>query len=219
MTSPPLLEIRDVSACFGRTTVLDRVSLSLASREVIAITGRNGAGKSTILKSIIGLANVTCGTIALEGWCAEGRQPYEIARRGVAYMPQGGRVFPRSTVLQNLRLAAKGAVKTEGRLEQVLDLVPLLSELGDRIAGLLSGGERQLLALSMALVRRRRLLLLDEPFAGVEKSIKEVLVSSISSILRAEDLAALIVEHDSTVVAALATRTCKVLEHKLEWID
>ncbi len=170
-----LLELRDVRAGYGAGPVLHGVSLTVRAGEVVGLLGRNGMGKSTTLKGVLGLARVHGGSIRFRGEELTRKAPYEIPRLGIGYVPQGRRVFPELTVLENLWLGlsagGRGARPEQGpgrrRLDEVLARFPALGARLKQKAGTLSGGEQQMLAIARALLMGPRLLLLDEPTEGL----------------------------------------------------
>jgi urea transport system ATP-binding protein len=145
--------------------------------------GRNGAGKTTLMKAIIGELRARGGSIALDGLDITRRPSYERARAGIGYVPQGRGIFPYLTVLENLLIGLEPVGgRDSGRLDEVLALFPVLKQMGGRVAGVLSGGQQQQLAIGRALVGRPRLLLLDEPTEGIQPSIVEEIEGVIASL-------------------------------------
>ena len=164
-----MLTIRNLSAGYGKLTILHAVDLTIAPGQFVAILGPNGSGKSTLLKSIFGLTDRIAGTIELDGQALTNLPTEAIQRHGIAYVPQRQNVFATLTVRENLQLAMRSrneAGSTE-LLREVLTLFPILQERQQQRAGKLSGGERQLLAIAIAWLARPRLMLLDEPSAGL----------------------------------------------------
>ncbi len=164
VNSMALLEVRNLISGYGKFRVLHNVTLDVREREVTVIVGPNGAGKTTLLNSIMGIATVFDGVIRYDGRNIRGLPTHMISRMGIAYLPQMGNVFTDLTVAENLRLASYLLDKSEvnERLGEVLELFPVLKSFLNRKAGTLSGGERRMLAIAMGLMRRPRLLLLDE---------------------------------------------------------
>jgi branched-chain amino acid transport system ATP-binding protein len=164
-----MLELADVHAYYGSSHVLQGVSLSVGAGELVALLGRNGAGKTTTLRSIVALTPPRSGRITLHGRDLTGRPTHVIARAGVAFVPSGRRVFSQLTVAQNLRLAARGCPGRRGpwTIGRVHGIFPKLAELAGRRAGVLSGGEQQMLKLGRALLAQPDVLLLDEPTEGL----------------------------------------------------
>ena len=178
-----LLDVRDVALAYGGSVVVTGVSLSAAPGEVICVMGRNGAGKTTLLNGIIGVLALQSGSIALDRVDITRRRSYERARAGIGYVPQGRRIFPHLTVIENLLVGAESADdRNGGQIDEVFALFPVLNEMGGRTAGVLSGGQQQQLAIGRALMGRPRLLLLDEPTEGIQPSIVEQIEAVIGSL-------------------------------------
>ncbi|MBK3586904.1 ATP-binding cassette domain-containing protein, partial [Streptomyces sp. MBT57] len=168
-----MLEIDEVRAGYDRTTVLHDVTVAVPDDGVAAVLGHNGAGKSTLLRTAMGLIRPSGGSVRLDGEDITHPAPHRRVARGMAYVIQGQQSFPHLTTAENLRLVADGSPRGGGReaIAEALDLFPVLRELAHRRAGLLSGGQRQQLAIARALVTRPRLLLLDEPTEGIQPSV------------------------------------------------
>jgi branched-chain amino acid transport system ATP-binding protein len=165
-----LLELKDVHAGYEAGPVLHGISLSVREGEVVGLLGRNGMGKSTTLKSVLGLVHVLTGSIRFEGREISRWPAYDIPRLGIGYVPQGRRVFPELSVRENLLVglsARRDRVRAHSQLEGVLKTFPQLEERLDQRAGTLSGGEQQMLAIARALLREPKLMLLDEPTEGL----------------------------------------------------
>ena len=182
--SGTLLEVRDVVAGYGQAEILRGVSLSVSSGGFATVIGPNGAGKSTLLKTIYGLLHPRSGTIRLDGeHDLAGRKPHELTRLGLNYVPQVDNVFPSLTVLENLEVGtlASGRMR-KARVERMLEWFPLLRERRRQRAGTLSGGQRKLLALARALVTEPKLLLLDEPSAGLAPAAVDEVFGRLAEI-------------------------------------
>jgi len=207
-----LLDLSGVTAAYDRTPVLRDVDLSVEQGEIVGVMGKNGVGKSTLLKTVVGLLAPRSGTVSYHGEDVTGLAADERARRGIGYIPQGRDVFPKLTVEQNVRM---GETINEGCDEYLHDTVyeyfPVLAERADQSAGTLSGGEQQMLAIARALVANPDLLLLDEPSEGIQPSI----VDQISEDMRAinDDLGTtiLFVEQNLGVIRSMADR-CYAME-------
>ncbi|MDQ7250456.1 ABC transporter ATP-binding protein [Dongia sedimenti] len=202
-----MLALRDVSSGYGPVTVLRHVSFALAEGEILGIVGHNGMGKTTLLRTLMGLLKTASGTIELGGQSIETEPAHERSRRGIGYVPQGEQGFPTLTVAENLQLAV--AMNPPGRpltMDDVLALFPRLRPLLDRRSGALSGGERQLLAIARAVMRAPRLLLLDEMTEGVQPSIVEEIAERLVALHAELSMSLLIVDQDLAFVAALASR-------------
>jgi branched-chain amino acid transport system ATP-binding protein len=204
-----LLELRDVAAWYGSSRVLHGVSLEVQPGEVVAVLGANGAGKTTLMKAIMGLVS-NSGAIGFDGRSLAGLKTAQIARRQVALVPEGRQIFAPFTVFQNLELGAISRPRAprgdfEEALEQVYQLFPVLRNRSAQVAGTMSGGEQQMLAIGRALMARPKLLLMDEPSAGVAPKIVESILDAIR-ILNTQGLTILIVEQHTSLVLGLASR-------------
>jgi urea transport system ATP-binding protein len=188
-----MLAVERLDVAYGGSQVLWGVGLTVAAGEVVCLMGRNGVGKTTLLKAVMGLLPVRAGRVTFAGadvtrWPADRR-----ARAGIGYVPQGREIFPHLTVEENLRVARLGCGRPDG-MDDVLDLVPALRRLLGRKGGVLSGGEQQMLAIGRALLTRPRLLILDEPTEGIQPSIILEIEEAIRRITQERGLAVLLVE-------------------------
>jgi len=174
-----MLEIRDLHVGYGRTTVLHGVSLSTSDEGVTAVMGHNGAGKSTLLRAAMGLLKPRAGSVWFDGKDITRMQPHDRVRMGLAYVPQGQQSFPYLTTGENLQLVADNRKDSKAAIAEVIDLFPALTPILDRRAGLLSGGQRQQLALARALLNAPKLLLLDEPTEGIQPSVVQEIEEKI----------------------------------------
>ncbi|MGE0255342.1 MAG: ABC transporter ATP-binding protein [Alphaproteobacteria bacterium] len=201
-----LLAVRDVRGGYGGIDILAGVDLDVAAGELVAIVGPNGAGKSTLMKAVAGLVRVRAGSIRLDGEEIANRRPERLVRDGVCYVPQERNVFATMTVAENLEMGA--FAKPGGgaaRMDRVFALFPRLAERRRQRAGLLSGGERQMVAIGRALMVEPRLLLLDEPTAGLSPLFTETIFERIAAI-NAAGTAVLLVEQNARAALALAHR-------------
>jgi branched-chain amino acid transport system ATP-binding protein len=205
------LRLDRVNCYYGGVHVLRDVSLRLAAGEVLGFLGRNGAGKSTTLRAIMGLVRARSGSITLDAAELARLPPDEIPRRGIAYVPQGRRLFPDLTVAENLRMGLLVRGGAEETLEPVLDLFPVLRERLRQRAGTLSGGEQQMLATARALCARPTLLLMDEPTEGLMPMLVDRLLGTVTA-LRARGVGVLLVEQKVDAVLRVADRVA-VIEH------
>ncbi|HUB99063.1 MAG TPA: ATP-binding cassette domain-containing protein [Solirubrobacterales bacterium] len=189
-----MLELRGLTVAYGGVEVLHGVDLSLGGGEVVGVVGPNGAGKSSLLRAICGLTRSRAGEINFEGRSLRGLAPEEIARLGIALVPEGRQIFGTLTVAENLRLAAQG----DGgeTMEQVLERLPILRKRAGQRAARLSGGEQQQLAVGRALLRRPRLLILDEPSLGLAPKMIDVIYGLLEE-LRSEGTTMLLVEQNA----------------------
>jgi urea transport system ATP-binding protein len=189
-----MLQIEDVHVGYARSTVLHGVSIEVPKDGVAAVLGHNGAGKSTLLRAAVGLLTPGSGTIRLDGEDITRRKPHERVARGMAYVPQGQQSFPHLTTAENLQLVADGRKRGREAVAEALDLFPALRTLSGRRAGLLSGGQRQQLAIARALVTEPRLLLLDEPTEGIQPSVVAEIEETILALAARGGLSVLLVE-------------------------
>jgi branched-chain amino acid transport system ATP-binding protein len=202
---PHMLSVSGLNTYYGRAHILADVALEIAKGEVVVLLGRNGAGKSTTMKSIMGLVPVAAGRIALDGAEIAGRAPHEIARAGLGYVPEERRIFTDLTVMENLEVGRQGArdgapVWTPERLFAIF---PNLAEMRDRPGGRMSGGEQQMLTIARTLMGNPRAILLDEPSEGLAPVIVEQMANTIRA-LKAEGLTVLLSEqnlHFATLVS------------------
>jgi len=185
-----MLELRGVTAGYGRTMVLGNIDLTVPEGGAVAVMGHNGAGKTTLLRVAVGLLPVQQGTVLFEGEDVTGLRPSALVRRGLGYVPQGQQSFPQMTTLENLQLIT--TVRSE--MDRVFDLFPALTTLLSRRAGLLSGGQRQQLAIARTLLTKPRMLILDEPTEGIQPNVVTEIESVISALTAQGDLSVLLVE-------------------------
>jgi branched-chain amino acid transport system ATP-binding protein len=201
-----LLNVSQLSVAYGGIQAVRELSLTVASGEMVCLIGANGAGKTTTLKAISGLIAPHSGSVTFDGQPIGGLPAHEIARRGLALVPEGRGVFPRMTVAENLMMGAysrDNCAEIARDLEQVYTLLPRLTERRAQMAGLLSGGEQQMLALGRAMMARPRLLLLDEPSMGLAPLMVRAVFDIIHQIA-ASGVAVLLIEQN----AHLALKTC-----------
>jgi branched-chain amino acid transport system ATP-binding protein len=199
-----LLVVRDLSAGYGISTVLDGVTFSMGV-EAVAIIGRNGMGKSTLCNALIGILPTGGGTAVLDGATLTGRHPERIAQAGIAYVPQGRRLFPALTVDEHLAMLARNARGRRWTAPAVLDLFPRLAQRRRSRAGDLSGGEQQMLAVARALLLNGSLLLMDEPSEGLAPTIVDSLIEVVHHLV-SEGTAVLVVEQNLRAATSMAER-------------
>ena len=198
----PLLAVDGIHTYYGESHVLHGVSLRVEPGEAVALLGRNGAGKTTVIRSIVGFTPPREGRVVFDGQAIERWAAHRIARRGLALVPQGRRIFAPLTVRENLALGARGSGWT---LERVFELFPRLRERQEQNGGTLSGGEQQMLAIGRALLGNGRLLLLDEPSEGLAPLIVRE-IGRILQALKGERLSILLVEQNYHLALRVADR-------------
>jgi branched-chain amino acid transport system ATP-binding protein len=199
------LRIENLHCGYDSVGVLKGVSLEVRPKEIHALLGRNGAGKTTTLKAIMGAVAAREGSIRLEGEELTRRPPHEIPRFGVAYVPQGRRLFPQMTVEENLRMGLLAGNAGQETVDEVLALFPILRERLRQKAGTMSGGQQQMLAMGRALCLRPKVLLLDEPCEGLQPSFVDKLLATIAQ-LRDRGVAILLVEQKVDAALEIADR-------------
>jgi branched-chain amino acid transport system ATP-binding protein len=204
-----MLELRDVRVSYGRIEVVHGIDLSVGRGEVIGMIGPNGAGKSSILRSICGLVRPSSGTATFEDRLLTGMAPEQIARLGLALVPEGRHIFKSLTVAENLRLGARSEAETGKLMEQTLARFPILRERAGQRADRLSGGEQQQLAIARALLGKPRLLILDEPSLGLAPKMIDVIYELLGG-LREEGVTMLLVEQNAARTIDFCDR-CLVL--------
>ena len=207
--SSPLLEFRKVSAAYGRAQVLFEVEFSLFPGEALALIGRNGAGKTTTLKAAMGLLPPLSGQILLDGEPIESREPFEIARLGMGYVPEDRRIFSGLTVSENLEVGRQPVRGETARWtpERLFEIFPGLARLRERRGGEMSGGEQQMLAIARTLMGNPRVILLDEPFEGLAPIVVESVIAAIRTLKRT-GLAVLLCEQNPRYARMVAERAC-----------
>lgn len=198
-----MLALESVTAGYGTAPVLDQVTLTIERGTIVAILGRNGVGKTTLLRTVMGFLGCRHGRIHLDGQEITRLQPFQRARLGIAYAPQGREIFPRLSVVENIRMGAILSPDPRERVAMVLDEFPILQAKQDARSDTLSGGQQQLLALARALATSPRILLLDEPSEGIQPSLVVQLREHIRAI-HARGLTVVLVEQNLEFAAELA---------------
>ncbi len=203
-----MLKLQDVQAFYGKSHVLHGVSLDVEDGQVVGLLGRNGVGKSTTLKAIMGLVAVQSGSITFAGHDLHRQRPYRIPRLGIGYVPEDRRIFPQLTVLDNLRTGFDrrgAAARTEQLLEQAYGSFPRLKERQRQLAGTLSGGEQQMLAIARAMMLDPQIILLDEPTEGLMPRLVGQ-IREIIDVLRQASVSILLVEQNVPMTLAVSDR-------------
>jgi urea transport system ATP-binding protein len=201
-----MLQLIDLEVGYGRTAVVHGVTVEVPPDGVTAVMGHNGAGKTTLLRAAVGLLPVRSGRILLDGEDVTAMAPHRRVRRGLAYVPQGQQSFGQMTTAENLQLVADGRARGPALVDEALDLFPALRPLLARRAGLLSGGQRQQLAIARALVTEPRLLILDEPTEGIQPSVVAEIEQTILGLTERGGLSVLLVEQHVGFALSAAER-------------
>ncbi len=210
-----LLRVEDIHTYYGRSYILQGASLDVEKGEVVALLGRNGAGKTTTLKTIMGLVKPKAGKILFKGGEITRLPAFKVARKGIGYVPQGRQLFPKMTVLENLKTGMLDPSDTQ-QLENVFGLFPVLRERLNQLAGTLSGGEQQALAISRALIKKPDIILLDEPTTG----LMPIFVSKLKEVIRklTEDgMTILLVEEKIPFALSVADQVYFMVKGKIEY--
>jgi branched-chain amino acid transport system ATP-binding protein len=202
-----MLDVRDLHVYYGEIHALKGVSFRVGQGEIVALLGNNGAGKTTTLRTLSGLLGPRTGEVALEGMSLVGLPAHDIVARGITHVPEGRRIFNRLTVAENLEMGAYTRADGEvgADMERVFAIFPRLKERRIQVAGTLSGGEQQMLAIGRALMARPRLLLLDEPSMGLAPVIVEQIFDTVHDINR-QGVTILLVEQNAAMALAIAGR-------------
>jgi branched-chain amino acid transport system ATP-binding protein len=210
-----LLRLEDIHTYYGRSYILQGASLEVKREEVVALLGRNGAGKTTTLKTIMGLVKPRAGSVFFKNAEITKLPAYKVARKGIGYVPQGRHLFPKMTVLENLKTGMRDQSDTQ-QLEDVFSLFPVLQERLNQLAGTLSGGEQQALAISRALIKRPDIILLDEPTTG----LMPIFVSKLKEIIKKlnkNGMAILLVEEKIPFALSVADQVYFMVKGKIEY--
>jgi branched-chain amino acid transport system ATP-binding protein len=204
-----MLEVGDLQVHYGTVEAVKGVSFHLDAGEMISLIGANGAGKSTILRALTGLVQPSAGTITFDNISLVGLSPHQIIRMGIGHVPEGRRLFPKMTVLENLKMGAylqRRKADVAATLERIYEHFPILKERGQQRAGSLSGGEQQMLATARALMNRPRLLMLDEPSIGLSP-IMTTEVGKIVQQINAMGVSIILVEQNAMLALTIAQRS------------
>jgi urea ABC transporter ATP-binding protein UrtE len=204
-----LLTVRDLAAGYGGGRVLDGLSIDVRAGEIVALIGRNGVGKTTLMRALMGLVPASAGAIVLEGVALEHTRPYERARHGFGYVPQGREVFPALTVRENLHVGSQvDRTRAAQSFDRIVGYFPVLRAKLRQKAGTMSGGEQQQLAIARALLCQPKVMLLDEPSEGIQPSIVQLIGDTLAQIAADTGIGVLLVEQDMNMVETIASRCC-----------
>ena len=210
-----ILQVNKLSSGYGELPVLDDLSLEVGHGEIVSVVGANGAGKTTLLLSICGHLKVRSGSLKFDGQDITKLPAHEATEHGLVMVPEGGRLFPFMTVLENLELGAyhpKARGRMNESLEEVMGLFPILADRREQLAGRLSGGERQMCAIARAMMSMPKLLMLDEPSLGLAPIIVDKVFEMVTSLVKTKGLSVLLVEQN----VGNALRVCErgyIIEH------
>lgn len=212
-----LLEVNEIHTFYELSHILFGVSLEVAEGETVCLLGRNGVGKTTTLRSIMGLTPPRSGSIKIFGEDIKGKKPFEIARRGVGLVPEDRIIFPDLTVGENLEIAIKKGKKVDGwTLEKVYSLFPVLKDRDKQMGGTLSGGEQQMLTMARTLMGNPRLLLLDEPSEGLSPIMVRAVEDQIH-LLKEEGMTILLTEQNSNTALKVSDRAYILEKGTVSW--
>ena len=203
------LEVQHVSSGYGLASVLHDLSLHVETGEVVAVVGANGAGKTTLLRTVAGLLTPTRGQVVFDGDTISNVAAHKLVKRGIALVPEGGRLFPFMTVAENLELGGFTSARSQDirrMVDEMMTLFPVLGERRGQLAGSLSGGERQMCAISRALMSSPRLLMLDEPSAGLSPLMLEKVLAMLKSVVASRNVSVLLVEQHVEDALEMANR-------------
>lgn len=209
-----LLEVQGLEAGYGQSRVLDGITFSMGT-ESVAIIGRNGMGKTTLCKALMGLIRPSAGMVRFDGVVLNGLTPEKISRVGIGYVPQGRRLFPSLTVDEHLRMLANGTKGKRWTSEAVYELFPRLAQRRQNRGGDLSGGEQQMLAVGRALMLNSKMLLMDEPSEGLAPTIVDTLIAAVIALVD-EGVAVLAVEQNIHAATAMADRQLAMVSGRIE---
>jgi branched-chain amino acid transport system ATP-binding protein len=205
----PLFEVTGAVSGYGGSRVLNGVSLQVARGEILALIGRNGVGKTTLMRTLIGLVPLAEGAIALDGVEIGHEKPYVRAQKGIGYVPQGREVFGALSVAENLLVGARANPAAAARMrDAVLGWFPVLRARYRQKAGTMSGGEQQQLAIARVLISAPKVVLLDEPSEGIQPSIVDLIGETLAAIAKETGIGVLLVEQDLGMVERIAARCC-----------
>ena len=202
-----MLEVRDLHVYYGEIHALKGISFTVRQGEIVTLLGNNGAGKTTTLRTLSGLLAARGGDVQLEGVSLLGTAPHDVVRKGITHVPEGRRIFNRLTVVENLEMGAytRGDAAIGQDMDHVFTVFPRLKERRSQVAGTLSGGEQQMLAIGRALMAKPRLLLLDEPSMGLAPVLVEQIFETVLTINR-QGVTILLVEQNAAMALSIAER-------------
>ncbi|SOE52152.1 Urea ABC transporter, ATPase protein UrtE [plant metagenome] len=201
-----MFEVKGLVSGYGQSRVIHGVDLAAGEGEIVAVMGRNGMGKTTLFKTMVGMLPAMAGSIRVDGKDLSGMESFQRVRSGIAYVPQGRMVFPTLTVEENIRTGLRGRALSDAIPEEIYALFPVLHEMRRRRGGDLSGGQQQQLAIARALVTNPKVLMLDEPTEGIQPSVIKDIARSLLEIRRLRNLAIVVSEQVLSFTLQIADR-------------
>lgn len=213
-----MLEVKDLHLSYGQSEVIHAASFGAAKGEILAIMGRNGMGKSTLLRGLIGLLGAKAGSVVVDGVEVVGMAPHQRVRSGMAYVPQGRMIFSSLSVFENLISGARGRVE-KSKLDEIYALFPVLHEMRGRKGGNLSGGQQQQLAIARALLTDPKVLVLDEPTEGIQPSIIKDIARALREIRRLKNLTIVVTEQVVSFMVDVCDRVLVMDRGRLVYED
>ncbi|MCW4050834.1 MAG: ABC transporter ATP-binding protein [Candidatus Bathyarchaeota archaeon] len=216
-----MIKAKGINAGYGRAQVLFNFDFEVSEREKVAIIGPNGSGKSTLLKTLMGLTTLYSGVVEFDGKDISKLEPYERANLGLAYLPQVGSTFEDLTITENLRMAGytMNKVDRSERMEEVLDIFPILKNYVNEKSKVLSGGMRQMLATSIALMRRPKLMMFDEPTANLAPNLAEEVLDKLIGIEEQFGITIILVEQNATMVLEACDKAYLLVNGRVNYAD
>lgn len=201
------IKISNLHSGYGKVPILMDINIEINEHEVVTVIGPNGAGKSTLMKTITGMVKATSGKVEMNGENLTDLSPDQMVRKGIALVPEGGRIFPNMSVMDNLRMGAYATRDNlkSGIIDEIYELFPILAKRGNQYARTLSGGERQMLAIARGLISRPKLIMLDEPSLGVAPKLVDEIYEKINT-LKEKGLTVFLVEQNTGYALELANR-------------
>ena len=214
-----MLQLKNVNAGYEKFQVLFDINVEVPKEKITALVGPNGSGKSTLLKTIMGITQIYSGEIFFNGTKITGLPPHAIARLGIAYMPQVRNVFENLTVMENLRMAGYIQEKEElnERIEEVIESFPVLKKYANKKAGMLSGGERQMLSMAMSLIRKPKVMLFDEPTASLAPKIASEVYSKIEELANNYKITIMVAEQATKRILKIAEQAILLISGKVSY--
>jgi branched-chain amino acid transport system ATP-binding protein len=214
-----MLKLHDLKVYYDKSYILQGLSLNVNKGEILSLLGRNGVGKTTTLRTIMGLVRPRSGSIIFDGQDTIHIQAYKIPRLGIGYVPQGRHIFPRLTTIENIMTTVVHGSVNQQALAEIFAYFPILQERREQLGGTLSGGEQQMLAMARAMITNPKLLILDEPTEGISPLVIETISHSITKHNREKGTTVLMVEQNLDTALAVSNRICVVEKGTVKYSD